>query len=127
LIVALAAVYGGIGFKEAHNEKYYRSPAALSMKQRISISPKEDWAGRDRFQAIVIIKTADGRQFERESVYRRMTAEYVDAKFSDLVGMRAGEAKAKELAHALKNLEEASNVADVMTQLELPQAHIEDF
>lgn len=56
-----------------------------------------------------------------------MTAEDVDAKFSDLVGMRAGEAKAKELAHALKNLEEASNVADVMTQLELPQAHIEDF
>ena len=99
MIVALAAVYGGTGFKEAHNEKYYRSPAAFSMKQRISISPKEDWAGRDRFQAIVIIKTADGRQFERESVYRRMTAEDVDAKFSDLVGMRAGEAKAKELAH----------------------------
>ena len=97
------------------------------MKERISISPKEDWAGRDRFQAVVTIKTVDGRELRRESVYRRMTADDVDAKFSDLVGMRAGEAKANELAQTLKNLDAASNVADVMTQLELPQAHIEEF
>ena len=126
-VLALAAVYGGTGFKEAHNEKYHRSPAALAMRERIGISPKEDWAGRDRFQAIVTIRTVDGKKFERESVYRRMTEEDVDAKFSDLVGMRAGEAKPKELAQALKNLNTASNVAGVMTQLELPQAHIKDF
>ena len=126
-VLALAAVYGGIGFKGAHNEKYYRSPAALAMKERISISPKEEWAGRDRFQAMVTITTLDGRQFETQSVYRRMTEEDLDAKFSDLVGMRAGEAKAKELAQALKGLNTASDVAEVMTQLELPPAHIKDF
>ena len=51
-VLALAAFYGGMGFKEAHNEKYYVSPAALSMQERISILPKEEWGGRDRFQSI---------------------------------------------------------------------------
>ena len=126
-VLAMAAVYGGTGFKEAHNEKYNLSPEAVAMKDRISISPKEEWANRDRFQAVVVITTNDGRRFERESVYRRMNASDVDDKFADLVGMRAGAARASELADALRNLESAGNVDQVMALCELPAAHIEDF
>ena len=126
-VLALAAVYGGAGFKEAHNERYHLSPEAVAMKERISISPKEEWAERDRFQAVVAITTTDGRRLERESVYRLMNAADVDAKFADLVGMRAGESRAQELADALRNLPSAANVGDVMALCELPAANIEDF
>ncbi|MCH8898789.1 MAG: hypothetical protein IIC33_10900 [Chloroflexi bacterium] len=54
-----------------------------------------------------------------------MTEEELDTKFSYLVGLRAGEAKAHELAGVLKHLDTASNVADVMAQLELPEASLD--
>jgi 2-methylcitrate dehydratase PrpD len=126
-VLALAAVYGGIGFRETHNEKYYQSPAVLAMRERIDILLREDWKDEGRFRAIVTIRTKDGREFRRDSIYRRMTKEDVDAKFHALVGMRAGEAKARELAQTLKGLDEVSNIAEVMTALQLPAAKIEDF
>ena len=50
----------------------------------------------------------------------------LDAKFSYLVGLRAGEDKARELAQVLKRLDTVSNVAEVMVQLELPEARIDE-
>jgi 2-methylcitrate dehydratase PrpD len=126
-VASLAAVYGGIGFVETHNEKYFRSPAVLAMRERINILPREDWRGEGRFHAIVTIKTKDGREFQRDSNYRLMTEEDVEAKFRSLVGMRAGEAKAQELAAVLKGLDQARNIGDVMSSLQLPAAKIEDF
>ena len=41
------------------------------------------------------------------------------------MGLRVGEAKAQELASVLKQLDTISNIADVMVQLELPEAHID--
>ena len=68
-----------------------------------------------------------GKVFTRESIYRRMTEEDLDAKFAELVGMRAGEAKARELAGAVKGMADVANVSDVMNQLEMPEARIEEF
>ncbi len=65
--------------------------------------------------------------FTRESIYRRKTEEYLDAKFAELVGMRAGKAKARELAGALKGLADVANVSDVMSKLEMSGARIEDL
>jgi hypothetical protein len=76
---------------------------------------------------VVTIKTKDGRTLQRESLWRRMTEEELDAKFSYLVGLRVGEAKAQELASVLKQLDTISNIADVMVQLELPEAHIDQI
>ena len=126
-MLALAAIYGGTGFLGAHNEKYNQSPAALAIRERINISPRDEWAEEDRFRAMVTVRTKDGRELRRESIYRRMTEEDLDAKFADLVGMRAGAAKARQLATALKGMETVGNVSEVMRQLELPAAKIEDF
>ena len=126
-MLALAAIYGGTGFLGAHNEKYNQSPATLAIRERISISPRDEWAEEDRFRAMVTVRTKDGRELRRESIYRRMTEDDLDAKFADLVGMRAGEAKARELAVTLKGMDTVSNVAEVVRQLELPAAKIEDF
>ena len=54
-----------------------------------------------------------------------MTEADLDAKFLDLVTLRAGEAKAREFTPVLKRLDTVSNVAEVMVQLESPEALIE--
>ncbi len=126
-VLAIAAVYGGTGFLGAHNVKYGGSPEALSVRDRIIISRKDEWAGEGRFRAMVTIRTRDGREFTRESEYRRMTEEDLDAKFAELVGMRAGAAQAGELARVLKGMDEVANISDVMSQLEMSEARIEDY
>lgn len=126
-VLAIGAVYGGTGFLAAHNEKYGQSAEVVAMRDRIEISPRAEWAEEGRFRAMVTIETGDGRRLSRESSYRPMTEEDLDAKFADLVGMRAGEDKAQQLAEALKGLENAANVSDVMSLMELPEARIEDF
>ena len=122
-VLALAAVYGGPGFREAHHEAYYNSAEARAMRERIRIVAREDWNTEEgRFHTIVTVKTMDGRELRQESTYRRMTEEDLDAKFSYLVGMRAGEAKARELARLLKGLDGVRNVGEMLSQLELPEA-----
>jgi 2-methylcitrate dehydratase PrpD len=128
-VLANAAVYGGIGFLEAHQEKLYNSPQVTSLRERITVRAREDWRTRrgmvELCRGAVTVTTKDGRKLQKESPWRRMTEEEVDAKFSYLVGLRAGEAKAKELARVLKRLDTVSNVADIMVQLELPEASID--
>ena len=69
----------------------------------------------------------DGRTLQKQSIWRRMTEEELDAKFFYLVGLRAGEAKAKELGQELKGLDNVSNVAEIMAGLELPEAKLSDL
>jgi 2-methylcitrate dehydratase PrpD len=126
-VLANAAVYGGIGFREAHQEMFYKSPEVLSLRERIKIQPRGDWPSRgdERYRATVTLTAKDGRKFQKEGLWRRMTEEELDAKFSYLVGLRLGEAKANELALVLKQLDTVSNIADVMVQLEFPETHID--
>jgi 2-methylcitrate dehydratase PrpD len=127
-VLALAAVYGGIGFREAHQEICYKSPEVLSLRERIKVEAGLDSTrgGDERYRGAVTVITKDGRKLQKESLWRRKTEEELDAKFSYLVGLRAGEAKAKELARVLKRLDTVSNVAEVMVQLELPEASIDE-
>ena len=124
--LALAVLYRGMGFKEAHQEKLCMSPEVQAMRKRIKVQPREDWAGAGfRLHTVVTVETKDSRKLRKETDYRRMTEQDLDAKFSYLVGLRAGGAKAQELAAVLKQLDIVSNIADVMVQLELPVASIE--
>jgi 2-methylcitrate dehydratase PrpD len=124
-VLALAAVYGGLGFRETHQEACYKSPQVLALAERITVKPQQDWMAHDHYHTVVTINTKDGRTLRKETDYRLMNEVEVDAKFLHLVGLRAGEAKAEELAQIVKRLDTASNIADVMVQLELPQDHIE--
>ena len=127
-VLALAAVHGGMGLREAHDEKYYNIPEFSAMRERVKISAKSDWAGyEDRFYAGVTVITNDGRKLSRESIDRQMSEAELDVKFSYLVGLRAGAGKAEELAGVLKGLDTVSNVAEVMIQLELPAASISEL
>jgi 2-methylcitrate dehydratase PrpD len=127
-VLALAAVYGGMGFREAHQETFYKSLEVQSMRERIKIQARRDWTwGQHRFHAVVAVMAKDGRKLHKETDYRRMTEEELDTKFSYLVGLRAGETKANELVGILKRLDTVSNMADVMIQLELPERHVEQL
>jgi 2-methylcitrate dehydratase PrpD len=124
-VLALAAVYGGRGFRETYDPQAVGSPAVRAMRERVTISPKADWTGRsDHFRALVSIRTRRGRTVQQEARYRPMTEADVDAKFQDLVTLRAGAAKARELAPALKGLDTVGNLGEVMCQLEMPAAGI---
>ena len=126
-VLALAAVYGGVGLRDPYDEHYYESPEVNAIRERIKISDRDDWAGfEDRFYAGVNVVTKDGRTLSKESNDRQMTGAELDAKFSYLVGLRVGEAKAKELAGVLKRLDTVSDISQVMAQLELPAAGIKD-
>ena len=124
-VLALAAVYGGLGFRETHQEACYKSPQVLALAEHITIKPRQDWTAHDHYHTVVMINTKDGRTLRKEIDYRLMTEEEVDAKFLHLVGLRAGEAKAEELARIVKRLDTASNIADIMVQLELPEGDVE--
>ena len=125
--LALAAVYGGMGFKEAHQEKFSSSTEFRAMRARIKVLPREDWANaRFRLHTSVTISTKDGRKLTKETDYRQMNEEDLDTKFSHLVGLRVGEPKAEELAGVLKQLDTTGNIANVMVQLEFPEAAIEE-
>jgi 2-methylcitrate dehydratase PrpD len=124
-VLAVAAVYGGRGFKETYDGSSRRNPAFLDLRERVSITPRNDWAsGDNHFRAVVSITTRDGRKLSQEATYRRMTEADLDAKFLDLVTLRAGEAKAKQLSPLLMGLDTAANLDDVMRELELPAATI---
>jgi 2-methylcitrate dehydratase PrpD len=124
-VLSLAAVYGGLGFRETHQEACYKSPRVLALAERITINPRQDWTAHDHYHTVVTISTKDGRTLHKDTDYRLMTEVEVDAKFLHLVGLRVGEAKAQELAQIVKQLDAASNIADVMVQFELPQGRIE--
>jgi 2-methylcitrate dehydratase PrpD len=124
-VLALAAVYGGTGFREAHDENYYGSHEVLSLRERIKFTPRHDWTRAQRFHTVVTVLTKDGRKLSKEHTYRLMSENDVDTKFSELVGLRAGKAKAKELTDVLKQLDTVNNVADVMARMELPESFID--
>ena len=124
--LALAALYGGMGFKEAHQGRYTASPEFRDMRPRINVQPRQDWNHPQfRLHTAVTVNTREGLSFRKETDYRRMNEADLDAKFSYLVGLRAGDAKAEELAPLLKGLDRVENIADVMARLELPEADIE--
>ena len=115
-----------MGFKEAHQEKCSSNPEFQAMRARIKVLPREDWGNpRFRLHTGVTISTKDGRKLTKETDYRRMNEEDLDAKFSHLVGLRVGKTKAEELAGVLKSLDMMENIGAVMAQLEFPEANID--
>ena len=126
--LALAALYGGMGFKEAHQERYTSSPEFQDMRPRVVVQPRQDWNDASyRLHTAVTVTTRDGRSFRQETNYRHMTEADLMDKFSYLVGLRIGQPKAEELSILLKNLAEAPDVAEVMAQLEFTEADIEQI
>ncbi len=128
-VLGNAAVYGGIGFLQAHDPAYYDSPEVSSLRQRLHISADPSWPtrGDERYRGAVTITTNDGRQLQKESLWRRMSEEEVDAKFIHLAGLRIGEDRARELGQTLKQVESVDNINQILTHLEIPAARLQDL
>ncbi len=126
-VLALAAVHGGLGLREAYDPRYYDTAEVAEMRGRVKFADRPEWAGyEDRFYAGVTVITKDGRNFSKESNDQQMTEAELDAKFSSLVGLRTGKDQAKELGQVLKRLEAVDDISQVMALLELPALKIED-
>ena len=101
----------------------------FGLRERIHIRADETWPtrGDERYRGSVTVTTKDGRQLNKESLWRRMSEEEVNAKFIYLAGLRIGEDKARELGEVLKQLDSVDNISDVLSQLEIPEARLEDL
>ena len=126
--LAIAILYGGMGFKEAHQKRFSQNPQVKEIRSKIHVNPREDWVeGKHRLHTTVTVTAEDGRQFFKESNYRKMTESDLDAKFSYLVGLRVGKSKAEELADLIKLLNVSGSISNILANLEYPELHIEDI
>lgn len=125
--LAIAVLYGGMGFKEAHQKRFYQNPQVKEIRNKIHVNPREDWIeGRHRLHTTVTITTKGGKQFFKESYYQMMTESDLDSKFSYLVSLRVGESNAQELANLIKNLNVSTSINSMMSKLEHLELDIND-
>jgi 2-methylcitrate dehydratase PrpD len=90
----------------------------LALRRKIALLPSEELAqAMPRRQAIVAIKTRDGRSLSQRTVAVRGTADNpmtqgeVEAKAFDLIGGVFGARRAKALVRAMAKLETVPDVA----------------
>jgi 2-methylcitrate dehydratase PrpD len=93
-------------------------PEILSLKKRIGVVSSQELAhAMPRRQAIVVVKTRDGRSLSQRTVAVRgtadnpMTRDEVEAKAFDLIEDVLGARRAKAIIAAIANLETLADVA----------------
>jgi 2-methylcitrate dehydratase PrpD len=106
-----------------------RDPNILALRAKIALVPSDELAhARPRRQAIVAIKTRDGRSLSKRTVAVRGTADNpmaqaeVEAKALDLIGSVLSPHRAKALVHAIANLETVPDVAALRRLWQPPAA-----
>jgi 2-methylcitrate dehydratase PrpD len=88
-----------------------RDPAILGLRRRITLVASEELMhARPRRQAIVAVKTRDGRSLSRRTLAVRGTADNpmsqaeVEAKALELIGGALGARRAKAMVQAMRKL-----------------------
>lgn len=92
--------------------------AIQSMSGRIRFVAREDWTGMDQGrQAIVIVRTIDGRNFEREVWHQPMTRLQLEEKCESLLTPRFGAKQATEIKALCDELGRARSIRPLMALL----------
>jgi 2-methylcitrate dehydratase PrpD len=116
-LMAMLLIDGTLSFTAVHDEERMRDPAILALRRKITLVPSEELMhARPRRQAIVAIKTRDGRSLSRRTLAVRGTADNpmtqaeVEAKALELIGGALGARRAKAIVQAMRNLDSISDV-----------------
>jgi 2-methylcitrate dehydratase PrpD len=116
-LLAMLLIDGRLSFAAIHDEDRMRDPAILGLRQKMTVIPSEELMhARPRRQAIVAIKTRDGRSLSRRSIAVRGTADNpmtqaeVEAKALELIGSALGARRANAIVRAMRNLEAVPDV-----------------
>ena len=116
-LMAMLLVDGALSFESIHAQERMQDPAISSLRRKIVLIESEELAqARPRRQAIVAVKTRDGRALSKRVLAVRGTAdnpmsqEEVEAKAFDLIGSVLGARRAKAILRAIGGLETIPDV-----------------
>jgi len=116
-LMAMLLVDGALSFDSIHAQERMEEPAIFSLRRRIVLVESEELAqARPRRQAIVAVKTRDGRSLSKRVLAVRGTADNpmsqaeVEAKAFDLISSVFGARRAKAILRAIARLETVPDV-----------------
>ena len=117
-LMAMLLVDGALTFDSIHAQERMQEPAIFQLRRRVALVESEELAqAKPRRQAIVAVKTRDGRSLSKRVFAVRGTADNpmsqaeVEAKASDLIGSVLGARRAKAILSAIGSLETVPDVA----------------
>jgi 2-methylcitrate dehydratase PrpD len=116
-LLAMLLIDGTLSFAAIHDEERMRDPAILASRRKITLVPSEElMQARPRRQAVVAIKTRDGRSLSQRTVAVRGTADNpmtqaeVEAKATELIAGAQGMRRAAAIVRAMRNLDAIPDV-----------------
>jgi 2-methylcitrate dehydratase PrpD len=116
-LMATLLVDGTLSFEAIHDRDRMQDSEILAVRRKIVLVPSEELArAMPRRQAIVVIKTRDGRSLSQRTVAVRGTADNpmsqaeVEAKALDLIGGVLGARRAKSMLGTMRALERLPDV-----------------
>jgi 2-methylcitrate dehydratase PrpD len=119
-LAAMLLLDRALTFESIHDVERMQDPAILALRKKIVLIPSEELAeARPRRQAIVVIKTPDGRAFSHRTIAVRGTADNpmtraeIEAKAFDLIETVLGARKARAIIRAIGKLETVADVASL--------------
>ena len=117
-LMAMLLIDGALSFESIHDQERMRDAGILALRSRIALVPSEELThALPRRQAIVSVRTRDGRCLSKRTVAVRGTADNpmtqaeVEAKAFDLIGSVLGARRAKALLRVMASLETVPDVA----------------
>ena len=127
-LMAMLLIDGTLSFEAIHDDDRMKDSAVLALRDKITLIPSEELTHAiPRRQAIVTIRTRDGRQMSRRTVAVRGTADNpmtlaeIEAKASELIGSVLGARRAKAIVQAMRNIEAVPDIT-ALRRLWLPSA-----
>lgn len=115
-LLSVMLIDGTVTFVSAHDERRMRNARVLSLKQRIELVGDEALERTPTRQAILELKTRDGRllrnhtQAVRGTPANPMTRGEVDAKCFDLMAPVLGKSRARKLLDTVWSIEKVSDI-----------------
>jgi 2-methylcitrate dehydratase PrpD len=117
-VSAIAVARGGLDFYFLHGPDAPVEAAIQSMSGRIRFVGREDWTGMNQgHHAIVIVRTTDGRSFEREVWHQPMTRSELEQKCEGLITPRFGAKRATEIKAVCDEVGGAQSIRPLMALL----------
>ena len=114
-LLSVMLLDGTVTFISSHDERRMRDPKVLAVKQRVELIGDEALEHAPTRQAILELRTRDGRilrqhtQAVRGTPANPMTREEVDAKCYDLIAPVLGKGRARALIDAVWGIEEIAD------------------
>jgi 2-methylcitrate dehydratase PrpD len=115
-LMSVMLLDGTVTFAAAHDDRRMRDPKVLAIKQRIEFLGNEELERAPTRQAIVIVKTRDGRELKHHTLAVRgtaanpMTRAEVEEKCHDLMVPMLGARRARTLIDTVWRIEKVADI-----------------